>query len=146
MSVHPPFLGSLLSFLPAIFGPSIPLLPLLIARSPDISSPVWIAGRLPLPGTVPSRCVQILDGSSVPGCPLLLRTKSREGALNRPKGAKRDRSAAVAGGKVPTATYRRKWLMRELGWSGDSGNNKNLLAPQTVSNYLHDYQKLTCLH
>ena len=66
-------------------------------------------------------CVQILEGSSVPGdfevwklldyssvsgCPLPRRTKSREGVLNRPKGTKRDQPDAAAGGKVPTATYR----------------------------------------
>src|SRR2546423_3205214 len=70
-----------------------------------------------------TRWVQILEGSSVPdgfevwklldyssvsGCPLPRRTKSRKGVLNRPKGTKRDRLDAAAGGKVPTATYRRK--------------------------------------
>ena len=70
-----------------------------------------------------TRCVQILDDSTVPGdfeawklldyssvlgYPLLRRTRSREGALNRPKGVKRDRPDAVAGGKVPIATYRYK--------------------------------------
>jgi hypothetical protein len=68
-------------------------------------------------------CVQILEGSSVPGdfevwklldyssmsgCPLPWRTKSREGVLNRPKGTKRDQPDAAAGGKVPITTYRRK--------------------------------------
>jgi hypothetical protein len=68
-------------------------------------------------------CVQVLEGSSVPGdfevwklldyssvsgCPLPRRTKSREGVLNRPKGTKRDQPDAAAGGKVPTATYRHK--------------------------------------
>jgi hypothetical protein len=65
-------------------------------------------------------CVQILEGapgdfgawklldSSVSGCPLLRRTKSRKGVLNRPEGTKRGRPDAAAGGKVPTATYRRK--------------------------------------
>ena len=59
-------------------------------------------------------CVQILEGSSVPGdfevwklldyssvlgCPLPRRTKSREGVLNRPKGTKRDRHDAAGGGR-----------------------------------------------
>jgi hypothetical protein len=51
---------------------------------------------------------KLLDYSSVPGCPLPRRTKSREAVLNRPKGTKRDRPDAAAGGEVPTATYRRK--------------------------------------
>jgi hypothetical protein len=53
-------------------------------------------------------CVQILEGSSVSGCPLPRRTKSREGVLNRHKGTKRDQPDAAAGGRGPTATYRRK--------------------------------------
>ena len=53
-------------------------------------------------------CIQILEGSSVPGCPLPRRTKSRKSVLNRPKGTKRDQPDAAAGGEVPTATCRRK--------------------------------------
>jgi hypothetical protein len=51
---------------------------------------------------------KLLDYSSVPGCPLPRRTKSREGVLNRLKGTKRDRPDATAGGKVLTVTYRHK--------------------------------------
>ena len=51
---------------------------------------------------------KLLDYSSVPGCPLPRRTKWREGVLNQPNRTKRDRPNAAAGGKVPTATYRRK--------------------------------------
>jgi hypothetical protein len=51
---------------------------------------------------------KLLDYSSVPGCPLPRCTKSREGVPNRPKGTKRDRPDAAAGGEVPTATYRHK--------------------------------------
>jgi hypothetical protein len=50
---------------------------------------------------------KLLDYSSVSGCPLQRRT-SREGVLNRPKGTKRDRLNAAAGGEAPTATDRRK--------------------------------------
>jgi hypothetical protein len=54
-------------------------------------------------------CVQILEGSSVPGSPLPRHTKSREGVLNRPKGTKRDRPDTAAGGaRCLTATYRHK--------------------------------------
>jgi len=67
-------------------------------------------------------CVQILEGSSVPGdfeawklldssvsdCPLWRRTKSRKGVLNRPEGIKKGRPDAATGAKVSTATYRRK--------------------------------------
>ena len=70
-----------------------------------------------------TRCVQILEGSSVlgdfevwklldyssvPGCPLPRRTKSREGVLNRPKGTKRYRHDAAAGAKVPTDRRKRR--------------------------------------
>jgi hypothetical protein len=48
-------------------------------------------------------CVQILEGSSVPGDFEVWKL-----LLNRPKGTKRGRPDAAAGGKVPTATYRRK--------------------------------------
>ena len=60
-------------------------------------------------------CVQILEGSSVPGCPLPRCTKSREGVLNRLKGTKRVRPDAAVGGEVPTATYRRKRRCANLG-------------------------------
>jgi hypothetical protein len=84
-------------------------------------------------------CVQILEGSSLPddfevwklldyssvlGSPLPRRTKSREGVLNRPKGTKRDRPDAAAGGEGAYRHLSTQASMHELGWFGDSGNHE----------------------
>jgi hypothetical protein len=76
-----------------------------------------------------TKCDQILEDSSVPGCPLPRPTKSHEGVLNRPKGTKRDRPDAAAGGEAPTATYRRKRRCVDLAGPGTA----EITKPQAFS-------------